>query len=77
VEAGAVLDIALASGEDLLEKVCVFDVYAGTGVPEGKKSLGLRFTYRSNSATLTDDTVNQVHSKIVQRIIDQTGAQVR
>jgi len=77
VEAGAMLDIALASGEDLLEKVGVFDVYAGAGVPEGNKSLGLRFTYRSNSATLTDEKVNRVHSKIVQRIIDQTGAQVR
>jgi phenylalanyl-tRNA synthetase beta chain len=77
VEADSILDIALAAGEDLLERVCIFDVYAGTGVPEGKKSLGLRFTYRSDSATLTDDKVNRVHSKIISRIIDQAGAQVR
>jgi phenylalanyl-tRNA synthetase beta chain len=77
VEANSILDIALAAGEDLLERVCIFDVYAGTGVPEGKKSLGLRFTYRSDSATLTDEKVNRVHSKIVSRIIDHAGAQVR
>ncbi len=77
VEVGAMLDIALATGEDLLERVRIFDVYAGAGIPEGKKSLGLRFTYRSDAATLTDDTVNRVHSKIVHHIIDQTGAQIR
>ena len=77
VEVGIMLDIALSTGEDLLERVRIFDVYAGAGIPEGKKSLGLRFTYRSYAATLTDDTVNRAHSKIVQRIIDQTGAQIR
>lgn len=77
VESVAMLDIALASAEELLENVCVFDVYAGAGVPEGKKSLGLRFTYRSSATTLTDEVVNRVHAKIVQRIIDQSGAQVR
>ncbi len=77
VEADGMLNIALNAREELLENVCIFDVYAGAGVPEGKKSLGLRFTYRSYSATLTDDEVSRVHSKIVQRIIDQTGARVR
>jgi phenylalanyl-tRNA synthetase beta chain len=77
VEVGAMLDISLSTGEELLERVRIFDVYAGAGIPEGKKSLGLRFTYRSYAATLTDDTVNRVHSKIVHRIIDQTGAQIR
>ncbi|OPY86825.1 MAG: Phenylalanine--tRNA ligase beta subunit [Syntrophus sp. PtaU1.Bin208] len=77
VEVGAILDIALSTGEDLLERVRIFDVYAGAGIPEGKKSLGLRFTYRSYAATLTDDAVNRVHSKIVHHIIDRTGAQIR
>jgi len=77
VEVGAMLDIALSAGEDLLERVSAFDVYAGAGVPEGKKSLGLRFTYRSFGETLTDDTVNGVHSKIVDRILDRTGARIR
>jgi len=77
MEVGDMLDMALSTGEDLLERVRIFDVYAGAGIPEGKKSLGLRFTYRSFTATLTDDTVNRVHSTIVQRIIDRTGAQIR
>jgi phenylalanyl-tRNA synthetase beta chain len=77
MEVGDMLDMALSTGEDLLERVRIFDVYAGAGIPEGKKSLGLRFTYRSFTATLTDDTVNRVHSTIVQRIVDRTGAQIR
>lgn len=63
--------------EELLEKVNVFDVYIGTGIPDGMKSLGLRFSYRSSRKTLTDDEVNQVHNSIVKDIVRLTGAKVR
>jgi phenylalanyl-tRNA synthetase beta subunit len=41
------------------------------------KSLGLRFTYRSPSRTLTDDETGQVHGRIVKRIVESTGARIR
>lgn len=65
------------SREELLEKVDIFDVYEGKNIPDGMKSLGLRFQYRSVDRTLTDDEVNIVHGRIVERITRALGAQIR
>lgn len=77
VEADDMLDIVLNQKEDLLENVGVFDIYAGKGLPEGKKSLGLRFSYRALDKTLTDLEVNNVHEKIVRNTVKLMGAKVR
>jgi phenylalanyl-tRNA synthetase beta chain len=63
--------------EELLEKVQIFDVYEGKNVPEEMKSLGLRFSYRGAERTLTDDEVNEVHTRIVRKIVHATGASIR
>lgn len=76
-EAREVLMPAEDSLEELLEKVQIFDIYEGVNLPVGMKSLGLRFSYRSADRTLTDDEVNEVHGRIVQRIVCATGAAIR
>jgi phenylalanyl-tRNA synthetase beta chain len=53
-----------------VERVEVFDVYEGKGLPEGTKSLAFSLVFRSPSRTLTDDEVNGV----LQRIQEQIGA---
>ncbi|MEW6334791.1 MAG: phenylalanine--tRNA ligase subunit beta [Thermodesulfobacteriota bacterium] len=73
-------EILLPAGdppEELLEKVQIFDIYEGKNLPAGTKSLGLRFSYRSADRTLTDDEVNEVHGRIVKRIVGATGAAIR
>ena len=77
LEAGEMLLSATNSHEELLEKVQIFDVYEGGSIPAGMKSLGLRFSYRCADRTLTDDEVNEVHRRIVQRIVHVTGASIR
>jgi phenylalanyl-tRNA synthetase beta chain len=77
MDAGRMFSLVREAGEELLETVDVFDVYSGKGIPEGMKSLGLRFTYRSPSRTLTDDETGQVHGRIVKRIVELTGARIR
>ncbi len=77
VETDYMLDIVLHQQEYLLENVVIFDIYAGKGLPEGTKSLGLRFSYRSPDKTLTDVEVNQVHEKIVRNVVRVTGSKVR
>jgi phenylalanyl-tRNA synthetase beta chain len=77
VETDYMLDIVLRQQEYLLENVVIFDIYAGKGLPEGTKSLGLRFSYRSPDKTLTDVEVNHVHEKIVRNVVRLTGAKVR
>jgi len=77
VQADCMLDIVLRQNEDLLENVGIFDIYAGKGLPDGTKSLGLRFSYRSPDKTLTDLEVNNDQERIVRKTIDLTGARVR
>lgn len=77
LEAREVLLPAEDSHEELLEKVHIFDIYEGQNLPAGMKSMGLRFSYRGADRTLTDDEVNEVHGRIVQRIVRVTGAAIR
>ncbi len=76
-EADKMLKLAVEMDKELLEKVSVFDVYSAMNIPQGKKSLGIRFLYRASDRTLTDDEVNQLHGEIVRKIVDLTGARIR
>jgi len=37
----------------------------------------VRFTYRSATRTLTDSEVNEVHERLVETIVKNTGAKIR
>jgi phenylalanyl-tRNA synthetase beta chain len=60
-----------------LETVSIFDVYAGPGMPEGKKSLAFSFVFRAVDRTLTDDEVNVVFNKIQDEVAKTTSWQIR
>jgi phenylalanyl-tRNA synthetase beta chain len=77
VEAQTMVRLAQEPIEELLEKVQIFDVYERKNLPAGTKSVGLRFAYRSAERTLTDEEVSEVHGRVVQRIVSQTGASIR
>ena len=63
--------------EPLLERVDFFDLFAGTEIGEGKKSLAYRLTYRDQSRTLTSEEVNAAHAKIRERLRSDLGAELR
>ncbi len=77
MEADKMINIVWQQKEDLLENVSVFDIYTGKGIPEGTKSLGLRFSYRATDKTLTDEEASTVHERIVQKTVSLTGAKLR
>jgi phenylalanyl-tRNA synthetase beta chain len=77
IEGGSILELIPLKSEKLLEKAVIFDVYTGQGIPDGMKSLALRFTYRSPDKTLTDDEVNVVHDRIVKKIVGLSNARIR
>jgi phenylalanyl-tRNA synthetase beta chain len=66
-----------ALGEPWIERVEVFDQYLGAPVPDGKKSLAYRVSYRAEDKTLTDMEVNEVHQKLVGRLGEAFGAERR
>jgi len=77
VEGKYMLDLVLKGREKLLECTDIFDVYTGKGIPNGMKSLAVRFTYRSAERTLTDSEVDRAHDRLVEKIVEHTGAKIR
>ena len=73
----AVARTATTNGAFAVEAVEVFDVYRGTGLPEGKKSLAFALSFRSAERTLTDDEVNAVFTKIQQGVVVDGSVSVR
>ena len=64
-------------GEALIEQVDVFDQYLGAPIPEGKKSLAYKVSYRAEDRTLTDTEINALHQSLVDRLGGTFGAQRR
>src|SRR6266550_3561580 len=64
-------------GEPLIEHVEVFDQYLGAPIPDGKKSLAYKVSYRAEDKTLTDAEINGLHQNLVQRLRDTFGAEQR
>jgi phenylalanyl-tRNA synthetase beta chain len=70
-------DVITANGGALVESVKLFDVYKGKQIPEGKKSVAYSIAYRLDYKTLTDAEVSEVHEKIVRKLEETLGAELR
>jgi len=62
---------------ELVEEVSLFDSYKGSHIPAGKKSLAFNIIYRSKEKTLTDEEVEDMHSRLVRHILEKTGGSLR
>jgi phenylalanyl-tRNA synthetase beta chain len=63
--------------EALIQVVEVFDQYLGSPIPEGKKSLAYKISYRADDRTLTDTEVNTLHQSLMDQVVKLFGAQIR
>ena len=61
----------------LVKSASVFDVYEGTGVEKGKKSIGIRVLYQSDSRTLTSEQVSRSEDQILSRLERDLGVTIR
>jgi phenylalanyl-tRNA synthetase beta chain len=66
-----------AAGGDLLRGVRLFDLYRGSSIPPGTKSLAYALTYQAEDRTLTDKEVDRAHKKIEDRLKHVLKAQIR
>jgi phenylalanyl-tRNA synthetase beta chain len=74
VESWSILKSVALAQEMLVEDIHLFDVYQGNPIPDGKKSVSFRITYRSPQKTLVDEVINPIHREISQRLITQFNA---
>jgi phenylalanyl-tRNA synthetase beta chain len=70
----------LAAKEELLTGIIPFDIFSdpkGEKVPLGKKSLAVALTFQHTDRTLTTEEVNDALARIVTRLRESAGAEIR
>ena len=77
VPAADVLKVAQSADRALITDGRVFDVYAGPGIAEGKKSVAIALTLQPREKTLTDVELEAVAAKIVADVSKKTGGTLR
>jgi len=77
VEAEKLVRAARNADKALITGARVFDLYAGKGVAEGKKSIAIAVTLQPVERTLTDAEIEAVSAKIVAQVTKATGATLR
>ena len=65
------------SAGKLLRSIRLFDIYRGTGIAEGKKSMAFSLELRADDRTLTDSDSEQVVSKVLSALKTELDAVLR
>jgi phenylalanyl-tRNA synthetase beta chain len=77
VPAATLLRAARGADKALIADVSVFDVFEGTGLPEGKKSVAIAVTLQPRERTLTDEEIETISGAIVAAVGKATGGTLR
>ncbi|HPQ45723.1 MAG TPA: phenylalanine--tRNA ligase subunit beta [Clostridia bacterium] len=77
ITSARLISIIRESAGNNLEEVEFFDMYKGSQIGEGKKSLAFSMTYRSADRTLTEEEVNASFDKVLKALAEKTGAILR
>ena len=72
-----VQEVITAAAGKLLRNIRLFDIYRGTGIPDGKKSLAFSLELRADDRTLTDTDSETVMAKILEALESKIGAILR
>jgi len=70
-------EVITAAAGKLLRGVKLFDIYRGTGVPEGKKSMAFSLELRADDRTLTDADTEGVTTKVLAALKEKLDAMLR
>lgn len=68
--------ISSAVGQ-ILEQVTLFDVYKGTNIPDGKKSIAYSMSLRAPDHTLTDEECDAAMKRAIHALTEQFDAVLR
>jgi phenylalanyl-tRNA synthetase beta chain len=77
VSADEVIKAAKSAERALIDRVDVFDLYEGKGIPEGKKSLAIAVRLQPKDRTLTDAEIDAIAQKVVAAVAKATGGTLR
>ncbi len=77
VKIGDILEFIESQEVPYLEDVRCIAVYEGPPIPEGEKSISLRFWYRAEDRTLLDEEVNAIQEELARKIFEKFSAKPR
>lgn len=77
VEALTLVNAAGGADKALIEEVRVFDEFIGGSLGEGKKSIAITVRMQPTDKTLTDEEIETVAGKIVEKVSKATGGVLR
>ena len=72
-----IVDAVKGLSDARIQSIELFDVYRGTGVPEGRQSLALSLSLQDPEKTLDDLAIQELVDQVVQVLHEQTGAELR
>jgi phenylalanyl-tRNA synthetase beta chain len=77
VSASAIINCIMGSAEPTLQEVIIFDIYRGTGVEEGSKSVALSLIMQDYIQTLTDSEIDAIVSRLLTLLNNEKNAKLR
>ena len=77
VEALTLTNAAAGAEKAMIEEVRVFDEFIGGSLGDGKKSLAITVRIQPTEKTLTDEEIEQLSSKIIEKVVKATGGTLR
>jgi len=77
VNFGAIDAVVREVAPKLLKELNIFDVYQGSGLEKGKKSIALGLSLQDTSHTLTDVEIEAVITRVVEQLAQRLDARLR
>ena len=77
VEAQALVQSVRKAARDVVTDVQVFDIYQGSNIEAGKKSVALTATLQPKSATFTEDELKAISDTIISTVAKNNGGEIR
>ncbi len=72
-----IMSVIKENGSEYLDNLSLFDVYQGSQVPEGKKSMAFNLLFLSNERTLNVEEIDQIIKNIIKALRDNLKAELR
>ncbi len=77
VSADDLVAAVATNSPDLIQEVRIFDVYTGSGIEAGRKSVAISLILQETSRTLTDDDADVVMAATISKLKDKFAADLR
>ncbi len=77
VTVGEIKKCIVANAGKLLKKVELFDVYTGSQIEEGYKSVAYSLTFGADDRTLTEEEVSKVVNKVLNKLENELNVSLR